>query len=152
MEEKDDRAGLIGQAIPEVVETEPRLITTASKCSHVFVPYPECYDCGQPFSHPNHPEEVDVASHEQCICAAIQFPTNRTGMIVRGHRHDACYKTAMGIPAVRDYLHEAEQGFITSTNRFVGRKEAMRLQVASGIQSAADGGYRGDILFSEDLY
>ncbi len=116
---------------------------------HHFVSDPECYDCGKQYGHPCHIEETPV---EQCICAAIQFPANRTGMIVRGHRHDACYKTAMGIADVRDYLHEAEQGFITSANRFVGRKEAMQIQIASGIQSAAEGGYRGDILFSEDLY
>ena len=47
----------------------------------------------------------------------------------------------------------AIQGFITSDNRFVERKEGMKIQKRAGILSAEkDGGYRGDILFSEDLY
>jgi hypothetical protein len=44
------------------------------------------------------------------------------------------------------------QGFITSRNRFVNRSEARELQEAAGIASVAPGGYRGDLLFSEDLY
>lgn len=87
----------------------------------------------------------------QIICAAIRF--HKDGSIVRGHRHDACYKTAMGIPALRDYLHQADQGFIDARNQFVDRKEAMRIQIAAGIPSH-DGNRMEDgaILFSEDLY
>jgi hypothetical protein len=83
--------------------------------------------------------------NEICICAAI----NVAGRVIRGHRHCHCITTAisMYIPAVF-----MEQGFITSKNRFVGRKEAMQLQLAAGIDSVAVGGYRGDSLYSEDLY
>jgi len=86
---------------------------------------------------------------EICICAAIRF---KDGTIIRGHRHDSCYKTAMGIPALNDYLHQAEQGFVTSANRFVDRGTAWCLQRDAGLVSADPGGYRGEILFSEDLY
>lgn len=42
------------------------------------------------------------------------------------------------------------QGFMTSTGRFVGRKEAWKIAVASG-QISENGGYNKE-LFSEDLY
>lgn len=45
-----------------------------------------------------------------------------------------------------------ESGFITSTGRFVGRKEAFALQHKAGIASASPDGYRRDELYSEDLY
>lgn len=81
---------------------------------------------------------------EVCICAAIQLADGR---VIRGHRHDDCIQTALKWDADPAY---AVQGFVTSCNRFVGRREGMALQKAAGIQSVT--GYRGDILFSEDLY
>lgn len=85
-------------------------------------------------------------AREQCICAAIVTVEGRT---IRGHRHHDCFRTAveMGLGVLRV---DNAQGFITSENRFVGRAEGRRLQEAAGIESV--GGYRGDILFSEDLY
>ena len=94
---------------------------------------------------------ADAWRGEQCICAAIRIGD----LIVRGHRHDSCFHTASLIPGVqRSAIRKADQGFVTSRNRFVGREEAMQLQKASGVKSAysPDGEYRGDILFSEDLY
>lgn len=85
---------------------------------------------------------------EICICAAIKLDDGR---IIRGHRHDDCYHTMfkwLGKDTARKVLHE--QGFVTSQNRFVDRHEGMRLQRAAGIESVH--GYRGDTLFSEDLY
>lgn len=89
---------------------------------------------------------------EIVICAAILMPD---GYVIRGHRHNDCFRTAEGmrnvelqegglwIPATLRYPNggTVEQGFITSRNRFVGRKEARK------IHDGAD-----DILFSEDLY
>lgn len=102
-------------------------------------------------------------THEICICAAIQLPDGR---IFRGHRHGDCIRTAVetidyrhsiGLEPVpyeglRADMRQDCQGFMTSANRYVGREEGMRLQRAAGIESAAEGGYRGKILFSEDLY
>ncbi len=84
---------------------------------------------------------------ETCICAAVK---DSTGYIWRGHRHGDCMVAALN--AHRQPT--GEQGFMTSENRFVGREEGRRLQDAAGIESAAaDGdGYRGNTLFSEDLY
>lgn len=95
--------------------------------------------------------EPDAALREVCICAAIKIGD----LVVRGHRHNHCLATAGLIPGLsRDDIRSGVQGFVTSTNRFVDRREAMRLQVAAGVKSchSRDGELRGEILFSEDLY
>jgi hypothetical protein len=84
---------------------------------------------------------------EICICAAVK---DTTGYIWRGHRHGDCM-----IASINAHRKPAgEQGFMTSKNRFVSREEGRILQDKAGIPSAAidDGGYRGNTLFSEDLY
>lgn len=86
---------------------------------------------------------------EICICAAIK---DTTGYIWRGHRHADCISSAISAKRKIPIGKESEwQGFITSKNRFVNRYEGYRLQVDAGIKSA-DNGYRGERLFSEDLY
>ena len=87
---------------------------------------------------------------EIVICAAIKMAD---GFIVRGHRHGDCIKHIN-----EKYSYEKKevswsghtQGFITSKNRFVTREDGRKLQDAAGIKSAE--GYRGNTLFSEDLY
>jgi hypothetical protein len=94
---------------------------------------------------------------EICICAAVKF----NGKVYNGHRH------GHAILAMRDDLSwehtgkevygivargDEEQGFTTSFNRFVSREDGRKLQEAAGIKSADKDGYRGDTLFSEDLY
>lgn len=97
----------------------------------------------------------DLAPKEICICAAIRL---ERGDVIRGHRHDACYAVARGWveggSLMREELHNAVQGFITSLNRFVNRYQGMELQRTAGVQSVQwpDGVLRGDMLFSEDLY
>ena len=88
---------------------------------------------------------------EIVICAAIRVST---GEIIRGHRHGDCFNSFKAKKLKQDGVNiaTAEQGFITSCNRFVDRVEGMKLQLAAGIASVAEGGYRGQILFSEDLY
>ena len=87
---------------------------------------------------------------ETIICAAIKF---KGGKIIEGHRHGNCMKTAFNkdLPLSPK---KCTQGFMTSTKRFVNRKEAMIVQKKAGIPSAwtIDGHYDGDILCSEDLY
>lgn len=96
-------------------------------------------------------EFVSYERPEICICAAIRLAN---GEIVRGQRHDSCFYTLWRRSANQNKTWQgAEQGFMTSHNRFVGRAEAMQLQRAAGIPSAMTGSdLRGDILFSEDLY
>ena len=83
---------------------------------------------------------------EICICAAIK---TKDGQIIRGHRHGDAIMTAN---RMKLSLQVHEQGFVTSNNRFVDREEGRILQDNAGIPSADPEGYRGETLFSEDLY
>jgi hypothetical protein len=86
---------------------------------------------------------------EFCICAAIIC---KDGYIVRGHRHGDCIRTMQNMKKeIRQPSSEA-QGFITSRNRFVNRKEAAYLQNSAKIKSVWTNNIIKDILFSEDLY
>lgn len=94
---------------------------------------------------------------ETIICAAVRFD----GKVWRGHRHPhamAAMHDALSWTMTRKQMTEArvdrDQGFITSRNRYVDRKEAMLIQLAAGIPSAdsEDGKYGHEELFSEDLY
>lgn len=87
---------------------------------------------------------------EICICAAIRLDDGR---IIRGHRHDDCIQTALKWRSagqdIGELRMEGQQGFMTSRNRFVERKEAYQLQVAAGLFKDRPG---VQILMSEDLY
>lgn len=90
---------------------------------------------------------------EIIICAAIR---GLDGYIVRGHRHGDCIRAMSVMERYMDKRipWEGEQGFLTSLNRFVGRREACQIQINAGIQSilpSKDAFYGGE-LFSEDLY
>lgn len=85
---------------------------------------------------------------EVCICSAVW---DTLGDIWRGHRHGDCFETI--IRNKRKICGKPEhQGFITSANRYVTREEGRKLQGEAGIKSADQEGYRGNTLFSEDLY
>jgi hypothetical protein len=82
---------------------------------------------------------------EICICAAVK---DDAGNIIRGHRHDHAMKRIIEMGNI-----PKEQGFMTSYNRFVDRREAAELQKAAGIKSVwTKDGEIGEVLFSEDLY
>ena len=82
---------------------------------------------------------------EICICAAVK---DNTGYIWRGHRHSDCIFL---IDQRNRHSKNSDQGFVTSENRFVSREEGYQLQIAAGIPSHS-GEYRGERLYSEDLY
>jgi hypothetical protein len=89
---------------------------------------------------------------EIVICAAIKTPN---GIVIPGHRHGDCFRSFKAEKLRKDGVRVAisEQGFITSRNRFVSRKEAKQIQDAAGIKSIDPEGYRyKDSMFSEDLY
>ena len=91
-----------------------------------------------------HITALNNASREVVICSAVVADD---GMIYRGHRHNNC------INLIREVGKKpGEQGFITSLNRFVDRKEAYKIQIEAGIESRD--GYHHSLgeLFSEDLY
>lgn len=85
---------------------------------------------------------------EIVICAAVLASS---GEVIRCHRHHDGLR-ALADRKLEHSEHDRAQGFVTSRNRYVDRYEAMQLQLAAGIPSAAPGGYRGKQLFSEDIY
>lgn len=91
--------------------------------------------------------------NEKIICAAIRID----GQVWRGHRHGHALQ-AMQDEMLWNHTRQEltgmvkEEGFITSLNRFVGREEARKIHEGGGYASVDRDGYRGDILFSEDLY
>jgi len=94
---------------------------------------------------------------EICICSAVKID----GKIFRGHRHGDAMRVMreeLTFDLSRKELTKLlttktmEQGFVTSKNRYVGRTEGRILQDKAGIKSADKDGYRGNTLFSEDLY
>ena len=105
---------------------------------------------------------------EIILCAAIWYkeiklvreipqvlPKNiDRGIVVLGHRHGqviwtvACLTGLRTVEIAEDGVGEHEQGFITNTNRFVGRQEAKVIAEAAGQITATP----HKELYSEDLY
>lgn len=91
---------------------------------------------------------------EFIICSAILLP--ETGKIYYGHRHNHCIDAMNGELSWTMNRQEIskvkkEQGFITNTNRFVGREEGLRIALANNqVRDLKE--VRGNELYSEDLY
>ncbi len=104
---------------------------------------------------------------EYILCAAIWYkdlklkkeipelrPKNITaGIVILGHRHGQCIWTIASLLGLRtcknaeDATGEHEQGFLTSENRYLNRKEAAKLAFEVGqIKEETE------VLYSEDLY
>lgn len=85
---------------------------------------------------------------EIVICSGIKL---EDGRVLRCHRHGDGM-----INADREgwklFNGVEQQGFVTSKGRYVTRQEGRILQDLAGIKSVDPEGYRGDTLFSEDLY
>ena len=97
------------------------------------------------------------------ICAAIWFkdgnkyshqPRNvDSGLVVCGRRHHNCFLTAFElnggkkIEGLNEVNGRAMQGFLTSDDRFVDRKEAGKIAFNAGQTVKLT-----ECLFSEDLY
>ncbi len=112
---------------------------------------------------------------EFILCAAIwindgvkhnQQPINiDIGYVVCGRRHNNCYQTITSLKAdlnqyfktlnLSDEDHRKSQGFITSHDRYVDRKEAWKIakdndQIIFGKEASENG--EDSILISENLY
>ena len=104
---------------------------------------------------------------ETIICAAIWYndgqlrphlPKNiDTGIVSAGFRHPNCFTTLSVLFPNRDYLvvsdeeRKCKQGFLTSSNRFVDRKEAAKIALEAGQITELKYGNENE-LYSEDLY
>ena len=91
---------------------------------------------------------------EFIICAAIMLPD--TSKIYYGHRHSHCIEAVnaeLSWTMNRQQIYQVRQiqGFVTSTNRFVGRHEALLIALENG-KVLDKKEIRGDQLYSEDLY
>lgn len=91
---------------------------------------------------------------EKILCAAIDY----NGTIICAYRHGDCYRILRNLD--NSILEENEpgrdkQGFLTSYNRFVDRKEAWKIakennQIVFGLEASENGD--DSILISENLY
>ncbi len=86
-------------------------------------------------------------SVELPVCAGILC--QKSDAILAGRRHADCFRSALALGLEKTDLI---QGFITNQGYFVDRETAFRMMRDAKIESAAEGGYRGSQLFSEDLY
>ena len=92
---------------------------------------------------------------EKIICAAILYK----GKMYYGHRHPSALQVLndeLSWEMARKEIHkeraEMTQGFVTTLGRFVDRKEGQIIHKATVGKSHDKDGYRGDELYSEDLY
>lgn len=96
------------------------------------------------------------AKPEYIICAAIHFddginylhqPNNiETGLVMCGRRHHNIWYNWAQVSQGKTKRKDT-QGFVTSKDRFVNRKEGAAIAFAAGQISKPN-----DCLFSEDLY
>lgn len=91
---------------------------------------------------------------EKILCASVNY----NGTIICGHRHGDCYdvlKNLLGLTTSEELPGREHQGFLTSDNRFVDRKEAWIIakennQIKFGLDASENG--EESILISENLY
>jgi hypothetical protein len=83
-----------------------------------------------------------AATPEIVICAAVRASN---GKIVRGRQHNDAIRALQSMHGYEDENPNGDdQGFVTSTERFVNRKEAYRLHFPDFIEPGE--------LHSDDLY
>jgi hypothetical protein len=81
-------------------------------------------------------------SRETVICAAVRASN---GKIVSGRRHNDAIRALQAMQGYEgEQPHGHDQGFLTSTNRFVNREEAYRLHLPDSTEPGE--------LHSDDLY
>lgn len=138
----DDEGMVAGSGYCIKYDQDANVGTLLSEYENVFTSRKEGFGNGKD-------GDLKITNKEIVICAAVK---TRSGKIFRGHRHSDAIKAAHEEGWTMKDLGFADQGFITSLNRYVSREEGRKLQNEAGIKSADPEGYRGDTLFSEDLY
>jgi len=101
--------------------------------------------------------EIDLSD----VRSSISYPSNiQQGIVVTGHRHSNCINTMLVLRGIRSVERSNDpneivtgcsiQGFMTSNNRFVNRKEAAIIALAAKQIDVLN--YSKTELYSEDLY
>ncbi len=86
--------------------------------------------------------------NERILCAAIKISIDDESIIISGYRHSDCFNIIHKL-CPNKYINQDEQGFLTSSGRFVDRK------VAKKIAKQANQLIRDSVfseLISEDIY
>lgn len=96
---------------------------------------------------------------EYILCAAIHWDDGETyphppknivtGLVICGRRHHNILAVQSRVGCGAFQKTQGKQGFITNTDRFVDRKEALNIAILAGQITKAN---YGDELYSEDLY
>ena len=104
----------------------------------------------------DYPHKIHEKSY--IICSAIYVlndkiykaqPRNiKEGFVITGRRHSDCYNTLICLNYDINKNFEDIQGFLTSNNRFVDRKEAYNIALECGQIEERE----NKLLISEDLY
>ena len=103
-------------------------------------------------------------NEERVLCAAIWYkeilpikdhpckPRNiNKGIVLCGWRHSDVIAQMCGLKGLRtDHISDHEQGFLTSKNRFVDRREAFN--IASESHQIRGAMYDRNELYPEDIY
>lgn len=92
-----------------------------------------------------------MKNKEFILCAALNY----NGTIISAARHSDCYNVLKELFADPVLPEREDQGFLTSKNRFVDRKEAWKIakennQIKFGLKASDKG--EDSILISENLY
>ena len=111
---------------------------------------------------------VNTPIIERISCAAIwymELPTSYfkpinidKGVVICGHRHGDCISIIVATMKLRtvtyadDGVGQHKQGFLTNMNRFVDRKEAMKIALDNGQTKEENLNNPRVGLFSEDIY
>ena len=89
---------------------------------------------------------------EKIVCACIKYKKKHHLFYnyVFGNSHSECIRrfVELDLPVVKRNMDKEKQGFWTTNNRFVERKEAKEIALKAGQISS---NYNKDILYSEDI-
>jgi len=99
---------------------------------------------------------------EYILCAAIHYddgleyensPT-QFGLVICGRRHSDCHNTLEALIGEHaNMVTRDHQGFLTSENRYVGRKEAWHIAISNNqVKFGPTQTDENSILISENLY
>lgn len=89
-----------------------------------------------------------MKSTEYILCAAIKITINDETIIISGYRHGDCFNIVHKL-CPNKHINQDEQGFLTSSGRFVDRIEAKKIAKQAN-QLIRDSIFSK--LISEDIY